>query len=324
MDRIKLTDIILNKTIYNKSLVASGYVSCGFAFHNEFDLFGKPRFSFEERENNMEDQEVELQAKVLFAENIPKGLLKSWRCVLPSPSKIRNYFGEKIAFYFHFLNFLTVALIIPGIIGITAFVLQIVFDVDDNGTDGRVADYNNAVFTLILVIWSAAFYEYWKRQEVKYSVLWGQTDFEEDQVQRVEFFGITRRSPVDDKREMYFSSFARMFRILISTCVTLFMMCLTIALILGTFALKEYLIKEFRGDFLEPYVPTAISTLNAFQIYFFNQVYNYIAFLLTKFENHKTQTAFERSLIVKTFTFSFVNGFNSLFYIAFIKQEREG
>lgn len=140
MDRIKLTEIILNKTIYNKKLFASGFTACGFAFHNEFDLFGKMRFGLRLREDNMEHQEVELQAKQLFAENIPIGLAKTWRWILPSPTKIRNYFGEKIAFYFHFLNFLTVALIVPGLVGIGAFVLQLLYEIDEGGDKETVAD----------------------------------------------------------------------------------------------------------------------------------------------------------------------------------------
>ena len=310
--------------IYNKKIIAGGYITCQFPFHNEFDLYGKHRFKLSQREDYMENEEVELQAKELFAENIPTGLLKSWRCILPSPTKIRNYFGEKIAFYFHFLNFLTVMLVIPSLIGIISFVIQVVYDIDDNDWQGDVADLNHAIFCLFLVCWATALYEYWKQQEAKYAILWGQTDFVEDQVERIDFHGTLRRSPIDDRREIYFSSWSRMLRVLLSTCVTLFMIFIVLVLIVAMFALKEWMIEEFRGEFLENYVSTIVSTLNAFQIFFFNQLYNYIAFWLTKFENHKTQTAFERSLITKTFIFSFVNGFNSLFYIAFIKREREG
>lgn len=324
VDRIKLTDVIINKMIYNKKLVSHGYVACGFAFHNEFDLFGKCRFDFKYRENNMENQEIELQAKSLFAENIPQGLYHTWRCIMPSPTKIRNYFGEKIAFYFHFLNFLTFMLLFPAIIGIPVFVIQIIYSTNDSGTNGNIADINQGVFALVIVCWSAAFYEWWKQQEVKYSVLWGQTDFVEDQVERVEFVGIWRRSPIDDRREIYFSSWSRMFRVFISVIVTLIMIGIVIGLIVGMFELKSYLVKESKGKFYENYIATGVSTLNAIQIFIFNQIYNYIAFYLTRFENHKTQTNFENSLITKTFVFSFVNGFNSLFYIAFIKRERDG
>lgn len=78
-DKIKLTNMILNTLIYNKKLVQKGYLSGEFPFHNEFDLFGEHRFDFSTREDNMENEEVELQAKELFSEDIPQGLNKSWR-----------------------------------------------------------------------------------------------------------------------------------------------------------------------------------------------------------------------------------------------------
>lgn len=52
-------------------------------------------------------------------------------------------------------------------------------------------------------------------------------------------------------------------------------------------------------------------------------VYNRVAVLLTDAENHRTDTAYEDSLIGKTFVFQFVNSFASLFYIAFVKQYAE-
>lgn len=324
VDRIKLTDIIMNKMIYSRKLVAKGYLATYFAFHNDFDLYGKLRFDFSKREDNMEDQEVELQARKLFEENIPQGLVKSWRFVLPSPTLIRNYFGEKIAFYFHFLNYLIIMLILPAIIGIPTFALQVIYTSDKGDTDESIYDITNTVFTVFVVLWAATFYEKWKQEEVKYAVLWGQTDFEEDQVERVDFFGIVRRSPVDDGRELYFSFWHRLFRVFLSTLVALFMIGVVIATIIGLFTLRSYLFEEWKGKWYESYITTIISTINALQIQIFNQIFNQIAFYMTQFENHKTQTVFEQSLIMKTFVFRFVNSFNSLFYIAFIKKDNEG
>ena len=45
---------------------------------------------------------------------------------------------------------------------------------------------------------------------------------------------------------------------------------------------------------------------------------------LTDKENHRTQSEFESSLIVKTFIFQFVNSYNSIIYIAFFKSNIEG
>ena len=51
----------------------------------------------------------------------------------------------------------------------------------------------------------------------------------------------------------------------------------------------------------------------------FSQVYEKIAYMLTNWENHRTQTVYDDSLIIKLFAFQFVNNYASLLYIAFFK-----
>ena len=49
-------------------------------------------------------------------------------------------------------------------------------------------------------------------------------------------------------------------------------------------------------------------------------LYTGIARDLNNWENHRTNTAYDNQLIVKTFLFQFVNSYFSLFYIAFVKD----
>ena len=49
-DRIKLTQILIEKIIDNKQLINNGFVYSVFNFHNYFDLYGE--FRFEEHERN--------------------------------------------------------------------------------------------------------------------------------------------------------------------------------------------------------------------------------------------------------------------------------
>jgi hypothetical protein len=60
------------------------------------------------------------------------------------------------------------------------------------------------------------------------------------------------------------------------------------------------------------------SILNTLQITIFNMIYSQVAKLLTNAENHRTDTKYEDSLIVKMFVFQFINSFASFFFIAFI------
>merc|ERR1711871_1696931 len=59
---------------------------------------------------------------------------------------------------------------------------------------------------------------------------------------------------------------------------------------------------------------------NAAQILVLNEVIIKVAVVLNNFENHRTETMYEDSLITKVFSFQFFNSFFSLFYIAFLKQ----
>lgn len=50
------------------------------------------------------------------------------------------------------------------------------------------------------------------------------------------------------------------------------------------------------------------------------QLYAVISVKLNDWENHKTDTLYENSLIMKKFLFGFVNSYGGLFYVALLKQ----
>jgi hypothetical protein len=56
------------------------------------------------------------------------------------------------------------------------------------------------------------------------------------------------------------------------------------------------------------------------QINVFNFLYGLVIEKLTEIENHRTDTEFENSMIVKLFSFLFVNSYSGFFYLAFVAQ----
>jgi hypothetical protein len=60
--------------------------------------------------------------------------------------------------------------------------------------------------------------------------------------------------------------------------------------------------------------------LNSILIVIFNHIYGSVAVALNDAENHRTETEYEDALIVKVFSFSFVNSYGALAYIAFMMQ----
>ncbi|CAG8507881.1 13109_t:CDS:10, partial [Gigaspora rosea] len=56
----------------------------------------------------------------------------------------------------------------------------------------------------------------------------------------------------------------------------------------------------------------------------FISIYKNVAWWLTNFENHKTPTQFEDSLIIKSYLFDFFNFYSTLFYIMIFKEQYVG
>jgi hypothetical protein len=71
---------------------------------------------------------------------------------------IRNYFGEKIAFYFAFLEFYTNSLIVPAIIGILQFLFL---------------NEMNIFCAVFNMLWITIFLKRWKRKSNELAYQWG-------------------------------------------------------------------------------------------------------------------------------------------------------
>lgn len=177
--RIKLINIMVEKVIFMKELTNGKIVDAITPLHNFFTLYGEQRFDpelerpmdedFGDEENidKSETADEDDEVKKLFEEHVPKGLSKAWRSWLTVPaSRIREYFGEKIAMYFAFLSFYTIFLIAPALIGIPVFFIQLFA-----GRDATV--WSNVVFSFVMIIWTTLLAEFWGRRETWFAVLWG-------------------------------------------------------------------------------------------------------------------------------------------------------
>lgn len=218
---------------------------------------------------------------------------------------IRNYFGEKMALYSVFLGHLTFYFFVPAIVGLGFQFLVL-------GTQ----DFDHKVlpfFSLFIPLWSMFTNEMWKRTESRTALAWGMTEYENLEQTRYNFKGDIARSYIDGKEELFFPvSKTAKIQNASALAVSVF-----VAFIVGIVAAIYY----FRSTLDDAYASIVASILNTIQISIFNILYSKFAVWRTEAENHRTETEFEDSLIIKTFAFQFINSYSSFFYLAFIASE---
>lgn len=233
-----------------------------------------------------------------------------WKSTFQSPlNDIREYFGEKVALYFAFLQFYNKCLLPAAIIGLIFFIYQL--------GEGRVDVRGIPAFAVFISFWATLFLEGWKRREAKYRVRWGTSKFQEKEQTRPEFYGEWEPSPITGQLMETFPAIKRIVRAMCSQTVVWTLIGVVIAAVVGVFFFRKVLQQDGVNQATATYVS---AILNAVQIQVLNQVYGRAAVFMNNFENHRTDSDYENALIAKNFLFKFVNSYNSLFYVAFFKQ----
>lgn len=226
---------------------------------------------------------------------------------------VKDYFGEKIGLYFVWLGHYTTWLFFAAIVG---FFCWINVAADDNNPNAEIMPY----FATFIALWATLFLEFWKRKEITTAMEWGTVGFEEEELPRPQFKGVMKPNPIDGRDYIYFPHSAKIRRLMQSSMVISVFVLAVLAAVAGIFILKLVLthMEEMTQGGIG-FGGIVASIANAVVIQVMNAIYGEVAIALTDFENHRTDTAYEDSLITKTFIFQFVNSYSPLFYIAFVK-----
>eukprot|EP00347_Sterkiella_histriomuscorum_P016772 403351910 len=226
-------------------------------------------------------------------------------------SSIKNYFGEKTGFYFAWMSFYTSWILIPAILGFILTIYQIIFTVDNIFT---------SLYSLLVCIWVTIFIERWRRKSSEIALRWGvledNSDFEREV--RPDFNGDEYFSNINQKvnklnvhSRFYLIQVLSIpiFIILIGACVGVY------------FATRTFKNDNLNGDANhDRFIQTAAGIINGVAIAIVNFIYQLLATIFMKLENHKYADTYEKSFIFKLFAFKFINTNISLFYTAFIDQ----
>jgi hypothetical protein len=89
--------------------------------------------------------------------------------------KIRDHFGEKVAYYFAFLQNYFIWLSGPAVVGILVYLTH----------SNTLAVW----FSLSMLLWAILFTEMWKRKESELALQWGVRNYSKHEKRRAEFKG---------------------------------------------------------------------------------------------------------------------------------------
>lgn len=239
--------------------------------------------------------------------------------------QIRDYFGEKVGFYFGFLGYTVKWLIPMAVIGLAIFVLQAI----PNIASYRFNYVGSVFWSIMMPIWATLFVEFWKRKSEARAVRWGMDTLDLAEPSRPAYTGNLRigtwwgkvwidletaakKDPSLERYNIYEAPSKRLRRAVLGSWPVLFLMTLVSLGVAWIFILLGAMVTSYGAR-------VAVSAANGVVIVILSIVYRVIAKYLTEIENHRTDTDLENSLIMKIFVFDFVNAFGSLFYQAFIK-----
>ena len=263
-----------------------------------------------------------------FKNEIMKETLFSLRCPY---RKIRSYFGDKVAMYYAWSYHYTRWLTIPAFATCLILILNLLLP--------NYSKIYLTVYALLLSVWSQMFLVYFQRKCSEISVEWDNIteEYDIDNFRR-EFNGEWRKSAITGKYEKHYPNSKRIPKILLSVICAIPMIIISVFANISNLNLNGFIEENslFEIKFLRNLtLPGQILNRDSIQFNFIgiffgllmgkiNNIYQIIANKTTDWENHKVQSNYDNSLIIKRFTFEFFNYFLSHFYLAFVVFNMEG
>merc|ERR1740138_295032 len=126
--------------------------------------------------------------------------------------KVRDYFGERIALYFLFMAHFNKWLIIPTVLGIGLWLVDLIRGTPDNMTA--------VILCVGMGVWCTLFAHFWRRNAATHSLKWGTLGMGKQlEPTRPEFLGVSRINPVTGRVDRYSPWSQRIWKVLFSYSV---------------------------------------------------------------------------------------------------------
>ncbi|KAL7543706.1 hypothetical protein ACHAXR_013200 [Thalassiosira sp. AJA248-18] len=276
---------------------------------------------------------------------IKKRILKENYAIMTAPplQAIRDYYGEGVAFYFAWMNFMTWWFAFPGMLGLVVYVLRVYrgHTIDDCDLTPFVG--------LATFCWAVLCTRYWERYEAELAYKWGTFAVTEGDTlrlgKRIGFKGKMRSSPITGAKERYYPAYKRQLKCVVSAIITIFILagaCVVMVISMNVQGYVSRADRELWGERDHPlYFPffsqlaeeggifDANSSwkiygpviLRAIVVVNMNSQYSHLAEMLTEWENHETVLGHQNSVILKRVLFEAFDASVVLFYLAFFERD---
>ncbi|KAJ3187069.1 hypothetical protein HDU85_007107 [Gaertneriomyces sp. JEL0708] len=229
---------------------------------------------------------------------------KKWFLTEHDLDTIRDYAGEKVAYYFAFLRFYLAWLVPLSIVGTCTYMW---------GNDF------SPIYSIVTVIWSIVVTALWNQAAAYYSLRWGTRNYSKIEKVRSEFRPTKILvDPVTDERAPFYPEWKRwLFQGLVTLPITIAM----IAVLGGIFSVivsTEVFFKEFYDGPWKEYLGFVPTMIYGACIPMFHSYYTSLAHRLTNMENPVTDSQFASYFTKKLFFFNALAAFFALFAESFL------
>ncbi|KAG9069435.1 hypothetical protein KI688_010337 [Linnemannia hyalina] len=235
-----------------------------------------------------------------------KSWLKSWsKKVIVNEqdlSRVRDHFGEKVAYYFEFLQYYFQWLTVPTALGILVHFFGTSFSI---------------FYGVFVIIWAAFFTETWKRREKELALLWKVQNVSKTEQRRPSFKGTMATDPVTGEMVPFFSPWKRWTRKLLGIPVVLGGALALTTVISAVFGIEVFLTNYYDG-YLKEYLIYAPMVLYSLAIPNVAAICKSVSYRLTEYENYETRGSHEYHLMQKVFIFNALTSYMSILLTAYV------
>ncbi|KAI9645361.1 hypothetical protein NHQ30_006098 [Ciborinia camelliae] len=216
---------------------------------------------------------------------------------------IKDRFGERIGFYFAFLQSYFMFLIFPATFGFCAWIL--------------LGQYS-PVYAIVNGLWGIVYTEYWKKQETDLAVQWGVRGVSKIQHKRPDFKHEREiKDPVTGEQIKFYSPVKRLSRQLLQVPFALCAAIILGSLIATCFAIEIFISEVYDGPFKAylTFLPTIILTVFMPTL---SALLTGFASKLTDLENYETVDSHDAAMVQKIFVLNFITSYLPIFLTAFV------